>query len=320
MTPKAICAARMVVSTSSISATACAPSRAWRSYQYDAAGRRTVTSDGSGDRLRSFYGQGGQLLYEQRRDGGATEFIMLGSRLLAKRQGGVVTYQHVDSLGSPVATSNAAGQVIERTQYEPYGQSIGKAIDGVGYTGHVSDAVSGLVYMQQRYYDPQIGRFLSVDPVTAYSSPVGAFSRYRYADNSPYNFIDPDGRQAFGHQRSEDIPWWDVTGRVGNWFAETRDLSAQVGFTGDSVAQDALVEQYRAAGDAIVAVQMAALPEFSAPHGLKQWSLSMRQLALIRSPRNSLSGQLPPGVLLFKQTSSIPSRLRWTRMLPDLDK
>ncbi|WP_414492659.1 hypothetical protein [Stenotrophomonas maltophilia] len=64
-------------------------------------------------------------------------------------------------------------------------------------------------------------------------------------------------------QRSEDIPWWNVTGRVGNWFAETRDLSAQVGFTGDPVAQDALVEQYRAAGDAIVAVQMAALPEFS---------------------------------------------------------
>ncbi|HEL5321987.1 RHS repeat domain-containing protein [Stenotrophomonas maltophilia] len=233
------------------------------SYQYDAAGRRTVTSDGSGDRLRSFYGQGGQLLYEQRRDGGAAEFIMLGSRLLAKRQGGVVTYQHVDSLGSPVATSNAAGQVTERTQYEPYGQSIGKAIDGVGYTGHVSDAASGLVYMQQRYYDPQIGRFLSVDPVTVYSSPVGAFNRYRYADNSPYNFIDPDGRQAFGHQRSEDIPWWDVTGRVGNWFAETRDLSAQVGFTGDPIAQDALVDQYRAAGDAIVAVQMAALPEFS---------------------------------------------------------
>ena len=57
------------------------------SYQYDAAGRRTVTSDGSGDRLRSFYGQGGQLLYEQRRDRGAAEFIMLGSRLLAKRQG-----------------------------------------------------------------------------------------------------------------------------------------------------------------------------------------------------------------------------------------
>lgn len=48
--------------------------------------------------------------------------------------------------------------------------------------------------MQQRYYDPGIGRFLSVDPVTALSNPVGMFNRYKYAANNPYRFIDPDGR------------------------------------------------------------------------------------------------------------------------------
>lgn len=49
--------------------------------------------------------------------------------------------------------------------------------------------------MQQRYYDPEISRFLSVDPVTAYSDPIGAFHRYRYANNNPYRFTDPDGRR-----------------------------------------------------------------------------------------------------------------------------
>ena len=48
--------------------------------------------------------------------------------------------------------------------------------------------------MQQRYYDPGIGMFLSVDPVTAYSDPIGQFHRYRYANNNPYKFTDPDGR------------------------------------------------------------------------------------------------------------------------------
>jgi murein DD-endopeptidase MepM/ murein hydrolase activator NlpD len=48
----------------------------------------------------------------------------------------------------------------------------------------------------QRYYDPQVGRFLSVDPVTAYENPMGAFNRYWYANNNPYKFTDPDGRQA----------------------------------------------------------------------------------------------------------------------------
>lgn len=54
--------------------------------------------------------------------------------------------------------------------------------------------MTGLTYMQQRYYDPQIGRFLSVDPVTAYSNPVGALDRLWYANNNPYRFTDPDGR------------------------------------------------------------------------------------------------------------------------------
>lgn len=107
----------------------------------------------------------------------------------------VVEYVHTDALGSPVAVTNQAGTVIERNDYEPYGAVIGKPnYQGIGYTGHVQDGATGLTYMQQRYYDPQVGLFLSVDPVTAYSNPVGAFSRYAYTSGNPYRFIDPDGR------------------------------------------------------------------------------------------------------------------------------
>src|SRR3546814_11838413 len=48
--------------------------------------------------------------------------------------------------------------------------------------------------MQQRYYDPQIGRFLSVDPVSADTVTGWNFNRYNYAANNPYKFKDPDGR------------------------------------------------------------------------------------------------------------------------------
>lgn len=165
-------------------------------YRYDATGRRTVVSDADGDRLRSLYGQAGQLLFEQRRGRGESEHIRLGSRLLAIRENGQIRYQHVDSLGSPAAASDATGQTIERTRYEPYGQSIGKTLDGTGYTGHVTDGSSGLIYMQQRYYDPALGLFLSVDPVTAYAQPLVQFNRYRYANGNPYRFADPDGRRS----------------------------------------------------------------------------------------------------------------------------
>jgi len=64
----------------------------------------------------------------------------------------------------------------------------------IGFTGHVNDNDTGLVYMQQRYYDTFAGRFLSVDPVVTDANTGGSFNRYAYASSSPYRHIDPDGR------------------------------------------------------------------------------------------------------------------------------
>lgn len=116
---------------------------------------------------------------------------------IAHAQALKVEYIHTDALGSPVAVTNAAGEVIERTDWQPYGEPVGQPlVDGVGYTGHVNDAATGLTYMQQRYYDPSMGRFLSMDPVAA--NPGAQFNRYHYASNNPYSMIDPDGRRACG--------------------------------------------------------------------------------------------------------------------------
>src|SRR5690606_32429183 len=49
-----------------------------------------------------------------------------------------------------------------------------------------------LSYMQQRYYDPETLRFLSPDPVGASAE---SFNAYWYANNNPYTFVDPDGRE-----------------------------------------------------------------------------------------------------------------------------
>lgn len=120
--------------------------------------------------------------------------VWLATALTASAQT-AVEYIHTDALGTPVAVTNSAGAVIERSVYEPYGQLINRPLtDGPGFTGHVQDAATGLTYMQQRYYDPQVGMFLSVDPVAAYGDPINLFSRYRYANDNPYKFIDPDGR------------------------------------------------------------------------------------------------------------------------------
>jgi len=107
-----------------------------------------------------------------------------------------VEYIHTDALGSPVAVTNAAGAVVERQVYEPYGAGVTRGPnDGPGFTGHVEDAATGLTYMQQRYYGADCGCFLSVDPVTAYGAgDARFFNRYVYAFNNPYKFSDLDGR------------------------------------------------------------------------------------------------------------------------------
>ena len=59
-----------------------------------------------------------------------------------------VRYQHTDMLGSPIMETDALGNVISRSVYEPFGKCIGGDKEGIGYTGHLQDKELGLTYMQ----------------------------------------------------------------------------------------------------------------------------------------------------------------------------
>ena len=109
-----------------------------------------------------------------------------------------VTYFHNDATGTPVAASNEAGEVIWRKVFRPFGSELddGGAIardNTIGYTGHRFDSDLDLVYAGARYYDPMIGRFLSMDPVGFRQGSVHSFNKYAYGNNNPYRYTDPDG-------------------------------------------------------------------------------------------------------------------------------
>ncbi len=106
-----------------------------------------------------------------------------------------VTYVYTDTQGNVLAETDAQGIITGRYDYHPYGSSaLSQHPDGPAYTGHVNDVDTGLVYMQARYYDPEIGLFLSVDPKQGKAGDLFGFSRYVYANNNPVNNVDPDGR------------------------------------------------------------------------------------------------------------------------------
>lgn len=113
-----------------------------------------------------------------------------------------VTYVYTDPQGTPLAEADASGNITATFEYTPYGtyapqgtSAPGPAPKGPGYTGHVNDPETNLVYMQARYYEPATGHFLSTDPVEPSGGNTFSFNRYAYVDNNPVMHTDPDGRQ-----------------------------------------------------------------------------------------------------------------------------
>ncbi|NID17236.1 RHS repeat domain-containing protein [Luteibacter yeojuensis] len=105
-----------------------------------------------------------------------------------------VTYYYTSPQGTVLATTDEAGNVLSTADYRPYGgQVLGVAEPGPGYTGHIYDLDSGLVYMQARYYDPDIGRFMSVDPLSSELANLLNVDDYAYASDNPVVNWDPTG-------------------------------------------------------------------------------------------------------------------------------
>lgn len=124
--------------------------------------------------------------------------LWIGLGMQAHAQTDTVTYVYTDPQGTPLVKADAAGNVIARYDYTPYGNavtSLGSPPNGPGYTGHVNDPETGLVYMQARYYQPT-GRFVSPDPVVPGPGNIFSFNRYAYVDNNPVKNVDPTGRES----------------------------------------------------------------------------------------------------------------------------
>jgi RHS repeat-associated protein len=189
-----------------------------QSYRYDGLGRRVQTIDANGQATYWIYSQPGQVVFtsEARRSQNLS-YVYLGNSQIATRSvawgtgATAVRYQHTDALGSLVSESGQDGAVLKRNAFEPFGSAWGGgSIDGTGYTGHVTDQATGLVYMQQRYYDPQLSRFISVDSVGVNAPNFANFCRYCYAANRPFQFVDPDGRNVLSV-----LDWKDFAVDVG---------------------------------------------------------------------------------------------------------
>jgi RHS repeat-associated protein len=127
-----------------------------------------------------------------------------------------VTYYYTDPQGTVLMTTDATGVQISTSERKPFGEKVaGDQGEGPGYTGHVDDNESQLIYMQARYYDSALGRFLSTDPMPAVPANLDRFNRFQYVGNSPYNNIDPDGRDEVVIAGGRRVDSANVFGHIG---------------------------------------------------------------------------------------------------------
>lgn len=175
------------------------------SYAYDAQGiRRSITNaEGLTKLVVDPNSILSRLLIKQAPDGTKTFFVYgLGLLYEADEQENTKTY-HFDQVGSTIARTNDAGDVIGRAEYGVYGALLAKQGDAGDlflYNGEmgVATEANGLLHMRARYYSPYLMRFINADP----AGFSGGLNWFAFADGNPISNTDPFGlwswNQTFG--------------------------------------------------------------------------------------------------------------------------
>jgi len=161
-------------------------------YVYDALGRRVAKRDAFG--ITHFAWDRDHMALERR---GGNEIAYLYRRessfeLLAQVHNGAVHHLHTDHLGTPLEASNDAGELSWQMTCTTWGnvlvEEVAEIEQRVRFQGQYFDAETGLHYNRFRYYSPEVGRFVSNDPIGL----LGGENLFAYAPN-PIMWMDPLG-------------------------------------------------------------------------------------------------------------------------------
>ena len=192
-------------------------------YEYDALGRRAARRNNSGEDVL-FIWDGMRLLQEKRRDDNVTYVYQPGSHEPVARiddeeilphlklpwARAKVFHFHTHINGAPEEVTNEAGQTVWRARYQTWGALALEELPEYSYyteqlpnpnrlaehttrqpirmQGQYADTETGLYYNTFRYFDPDVGRFITEDPIGL----MGGLNLYQYAANAD-SWIDPWG-------------------------------------------------------------------------------------------------------------------------------
>ena len=175
-------------------------------YQKTVGGRETI------------YYWDGEILMGEKTGNEVMEYYYDASGIIGMKYNGEYYYFDKNLYGDILKVYNNSKNTVASFSYDSYGNILsesGSMSDKIHfrYRGYYYDEETGFYYLQSRYYDPSICRFISADQyelVGTLSDTVGQLNLYAYCNNNPIMYTDPSGE--FLITASMVISWIITTG------------------------------------------------------------------------------------------------------------
>ena len=172
------------------------------SFTYDAGGMRTSKTVGN---ITSIYAYASGKLLREIRYNSADQttdildfFYAYDGTPYAMKYNGTVYYFVTNLQGDVVMILNANGSLAGGYVYDPYGKVLTATgtianINPLRYRGYYYDTETGFYYLQNRYYDPEIGRFINADSYASTGQGIIGCNMFTYCGNNPIMYADDCG-------------------------------------------------------------------------------------------------------------------------------
>lgn len=160
-------------------------------YCYEALGRRVQRYIVGGKENTKFIYDGQDVLVDDDHHGTLTKYIN-GDGIdnkLKMRTGNDVRYFLADHLGSTNALADSTGNLTSSASYDSFGNATGNLTTRYQFTGREFDNFTNLYYYRARWYDGNLGRFISEDPIGL----AGGVNLYGSVGNNPLGATDSMG-------------------------------------------------------------------------------------------------------------------------------
>jgi RHS repeat-associated protein len=166
------------------------------SFTYRADGMRKTMTTASGT-ITFHYGENNNVAYET--DGNnqvIASYTFEDDHPVSMTRAGKTYYYQLNGHGDVTALTDSTGARVATYEYDPYGallRKTGSVENPYLYAGYRYDMATGFYYLQSRYYDPQVGRFLTKDTFEGDETIPLSQNQYTYAHNNPIMNTDSTG-------------------------------------------------------------------------------------------------------------------------------